>query len=111
MLSKVTVVNFSVQGVIFDLASFSFQVPICGSSAKHSAAPKKQRAKINPVVFVFMRLIELDFHFPSTFLFPRGRTIWIADAHRDDGKRFVVHADEKLTAFVEMESAICASRR
>jgi hypothetical protein len=29
------------------------------------------------------------------------RTIWIADAHRDDGKRFVVHADEKLTAFLE----------
>jgi hypothetical protein len=37
-----------------------------------------------------------------------GRTIWIADAHRDDGKRFVVHADEKLTAFLELESAICA---
>jgi hypothetical protein len=35
-----------------------------------------------------------------------GRTIWIADAHRDDGKRFVVRADEKLTAFVELESAI-----
>ena len=29
----------------------------------------------------------------------QGRTIWIADAHRGDGKRFVVHADEKLTAF------------
>ena len=28
-----------------------------------------------------------------------GRTIWIVDAHRDDGNRFVVHADEKLTAF------------
>jgi len=28
------------------------------------------------------------------------RTIWIADAHRDDGKRFVVHADEKLTALL-----------
>jgi len=26
-----------------------------------------------------------------------GRTIWIVDAHRD-GKRFVVRADEKLTA-------------
>jgi len=26
-----------------------------------------------------------------------------ADAHRDDGKRFVVHADEKLTAFLELE--------
>ena len=27
-----------------------------------------------------------------------GRTIWIADAHRDDGKWYVVHAEEKLTA-------------
>jgi hypothetical protein len=34
-----------------------------------------------------------------------GRTIWVADAHRDDGKRFVVHADEKLMAFVELELA------
>jgi hypothetical protein len=34
------------------------------------------------------------------------QTIWIADAHRGDGKRFVVHADEKLTAFVELEAAI-----
>ena len=38
----------------------------------------------------------------------QGRTIWIADAHRDNGKRFVVRADEKLTAFVELESAIRA---
>jgi hypothetical protein len=38
-----------------------------------------------------------------------GRTIFVADAHRDDGKRFVVRADEKLTAFVELESAIRAS--
>jgi hypothetical protein len=37
-----------------------------------------------------------------------GRTMWIADAHRGDGKRFVVHADEELTAFVEIESAIRA---
>jgi hypothetical protein len=36
----------------------------------------------------------------------QGRTIFVADAHRDDGKRYVVHADEKLTAFVELESAI-----
>jgi len=35
-----------------------------------------------------------------------GRTIWIADGHRDDGKRFVVHADEILTAFLELQSAI-----
>ena len=25
----------------------------------------------------------------------RGRTMWIADAHRDDAKRFVVRADGK----------------
>ena len=36
----------------------------------------------------------------------RGRTIWIADAHRDDGKRFVVRADEKSTAFLELQRAI-----
>jgi hypothetical protein len=35
-----------------------------------------------------------------------GRTIWIADAHRDDGKRFVVRADEKLTAFLELHPVI-----
>jgi hypothetical protein len=33
----------------------------------------------------------------------RRRTIWIVDAHRSDGKRFVVQAEEKLTAFVELE--------
>jgi hypothetical protein len=31
--------------------------------------------------------------------------MWIVDAHRD-GKRFIVRADEKLTAFVELETAI-----
>ena len=35
-----------------------------------------------------------------------GRTIWITDAHRAGGNRFVVQADEKLTAFVELETAI-----
>jgi hypothetical protein len=38
-------------------------------------------------------------------LIPNGRTIWIADAHRNNGKRFVVRADEKLTTLVELESA------
>ena len=36
----------------------------------------------------------------------KGRTIWIADAHRDDGKRFVVYADEKLTAIINVESGV-----
>jgi hypothetical protein len=38
----------------------------------------------------------LDFH---------GRTIWIVDAQRE-GNRFIVRADEKLTAFVELQRAI-----
>ena len=36
-------------------------------------------------------------------------TIWIADAHRDERKRFIVRADEKLTVFAELESAIWKS--
>jgi hypothetical protein len=38
-----------------------------------------------------------------------GRTLWIADAHQGDGKRYVVHADEVLAAFFELESAIRAA--
>jgi hypothetical protein len=37
-----------------------------------------------------------------------GRTIFIADAHCDDGKRFIVRADERLAAFIELEAAIRA---
>ena len=31
------------------------------------------------------------------------RTIWIVDAHRDNGNRFVVRLDEMLSAFLELE--------
>jgi hypothetical protein len=34
-----------------------------------------------------------------------GRTIWIVDAH-GYGKRFIVRAEELLTAFLELERAI-----
>jgi hypothetical protein len=37
--------------------------------------------------------------------------MWIVDAHRDDGRRFIVHADEKLSAFVELERQALADRR
>jgi hypothetical protein len=35
-----------------------------------------------------------------------GRTIWIVDAQRGDGRRFIVRADEKLSAFVELERQV-----
>ena len=32
-----------------------------------------------------------------------GQTIFVADAHRDNGKRFIVRSDEKLSVFLELE--------
>jgi hypothetical protein len=36
----------------------------------------------------------------------QGRTIWIVEAHRGDGKRFIVRAGEILTALLEGERAM-----
>ena len=47
------------------------------------------------------RLQALQFHH-------RIERIWIVDSH-GYGKRFAVHATEKLTAFVELEAAIRAA--
>jgi hypothetical protein len=44
----------------------------------------------------------VDFNNAYEAIDSNGRTIWIADAHRD-GKRFIVRADEKLIAFLELE--------
>jgi len=38
-----------------------------------------------------------------------GRTTFIGDAHRGGNRRFIVSADEKLAAFVELESAVRAA--
>jgi hypothetical protein len=35
-----------------------------------------------------------------------GGTIFVVDAHRADGNRFVVRADDKLTAFLELARII-----
>jgi hypothetical protein len=37
-----------------------------------------------------------------------GRTIWIADAHRDDGSVSFCQRNEKLAAFIQLELAIHA---
>ena len=36
----------------------------------------------------------------------KGRQFWVAAAEREDAGRFIVRADEKLTAFMELEAAI-----
>src|ERR1044071_74638 len=60
--------TLSVPEVSFDFDWFSFEVPICRSSAKHNATPKQQSAKINAVVFVFITRSNLHPHVPSMFL-------------------------------------------
>jgi hypothetical protein len=35
-----------------------------------------------------------------------GRQFWVVAAEREDVGRFIVRADEKLTAFLELESAL-----
>ena len=37
--------------------------------------------------------------------FTRGGWRWIVDAHRE-GRRYIVHSDELLSAFLELEQAL-----
>ena len=39
----------------------------------------------------------------SSHIDSTDRVLFTADAHGHDGKRFIVTADEKLTAFLELE--------
>jgi hypothetical protein len=66
-------VFFKVPGVIFDFDSLSFQVPICGSAAKHAAAPKKQNAIVTPIALVFMHAIKSGFVVPVNVFPARQR--------------------------------------
>jgi hypothetical protein len=54
------------------------------------------------------RLSKAGWSWGSVAVDSNGRPIWIADAHRD-GKRFVVRADEKLTAFVKFARRVFSS--
>jgi hypothetical protein len=47
----------------------------------------------------FSRGFWIQKKLPRAAVDPRGRTILIADAHRGDGQRFIVRANEKLTGF------------
>jgi hypothetical protein len=40
----------------------------------------------------------------------KGRQFWVVAAEREDGGRFIVRADEKLTAFLELEIATSGQR-
>jgi len=51
------------------------------------------------------------FLFRSCFvLTEKGRQFWVMAAERSDTGRFIVHADQDLSAFLELESAIKTHR-
>jgi hypothetical protein len=56
--SYTTVMFFGAFGVIFDLDSFSFQVPILGLLAKLAGTATKHKARANTIVFVLMFFLK-----------------------------------------------------
>ena len=70
------------------------------------AVPRRRRARAGQERFRAHIYVGREWQNGVSAIDSNGRTIFIADAHRGDGKRFVVHADGKLTAFVELDSAV-----
>src|SRR6266404_5174659 len=56
-----TVVFFPAPGLILDLASFSFQVPMFTSEAEHTVMAANSTVKLSKSVLVFMRSPLTDF--------------------------------------------------
>jgi len=100
-----------------------FAVPLLGLSTRHPSIHEMRVTQLVDSIFraphfpdaagtllCLSKLGSLQC-FPSTWSVRRTGTsdcslFWIADAHRDDGRRFIVHADEKLSAFVELERQV-----
>lgn len=45
-----------------------------------------------------------SYGYTTTVDMETGRVVWVADAHRSDGQKCVVHAGDILTAFMELQS-------
>jgi hypothetical protein len=60
-----------------------------------------------PPVLVWTLLVCIGLLPKAQAVSPPPRRPSLQVAHRDEGQRFVVRADEKLTAFVELERAVC----
>jgi hypothetical protein len=95
------------------IAFILFGFLLCGSlrenSAKQQAESGRSRVKYWEIIANNLSKAGWSWGCVSA-IDSNGRTIFVADAHRGDGKRFVVRADEKLTAFVELESGIWVQR-
>ena len=69
----------------------------------HATEWQRIRNQINAAMILarsdFVNVLSVSHHAQPAV------STWIADAHRG-GKRFIVRADEKLTAFLELKGAI-----
>ena len=85
-------------------------IPLLSQRARAIEAGLKEFAhRPDIVVAEANHTLETAVHYRGYSAFAsdsEGRTIWIADAHRGRGKRYVVCADEKLSAFVELERQV-----
>ncbi len=82
-------------------------VSICGSLRENTAKRQVQSGAMKYWQIIADNLSKAGWSWGCVSAVDcNGRTIFVADAHHGDGKRFVVRADEKLTAFVELEAAI-----
>jgi hypothetical protein len=70
-----------------------------GSGSQIASKPNARRAGIRTGNRARFSLILKE---PRPARGYSNAVIWIADAHRDHGKRVVVRSDEKLTAFPEL---------
>jgi hypothetical protein len=75
-----------------------------GRAASASDDPNKTRGTLKYWEIISDRLSKAGWSLGwVSAVGSEGRTIWIVDANRGDGRRFVVHSDEILPAFVELE--------
>ena len=68
---------------------------------------RRVRSSTGKIIADNLRKIGWDFGCISS---TEGRQFWVVVAEREDAGRFILQADEKLTAFVELESAIRRDR-
>jgi hypothetical protein len=81
-----------------------FSAVFCGCSAERKSDRVRRAVKYWEIIADNLHKAGFSLGYVSA-LDRKGRTIWIVDAH-GYGNRFIVRADELLTAFVELQQAI-----
>jgi hypothetical protein len=102
-------------GRSFQIFDGNYFFLVCASSSASTlggsgilSLPRRAQKRPNPIKMRYWEIIADNLSASGwswgcvSAIDSEGRKIWIADAHRGDRKRFVVRADENLTAFLEL---------